>query len=436
MHVTAADRWELPAGTVTTRTFRACGAGAPVALTVNQRNHLGGLRPGAASVWLAAAVPLDGPAASAPAGALLDAVAGVLDAHPALRTAVGPDGGGVVHPRSGLVATDVVAAPTDAAGTVAALRAALDVACDPRSGHPPLVLAHVAAAPTSWLVVAADHLVVDAWSVAVLARDAAAAAGVPLAPAVTAPAPPGDFHARAAAWSAAPPLPPDDPRLAGWVRFLEAQDFALPTFPLLLGLAPGERRPQETDVATLVDATTATALAAVAAGAGVSTYAVVLAALADAVAALGGPARLPLLLPVGTRTPADAGTVGWFTTTVPLVVGAGDGVGAVGDALRGAVELASAPLDQVLAGLPCPLVRRRDDVFMVSWLDYRRAPVVPAGTQHVSAATDADDVQLWLSRTVDGVAVRVRRPAGAVPARTVAGLLDAWREALRRRAAG
>jgi hypothetical protein len=36
--------------------------------------------------------------------------------------------------------------------------------------------------------------------------------------------------------------------------------------------------------------------------------------------------------------------------------------------------MAEVPLDQVLATAEAPLVRERNDVFMVSYLDYRRLP--------------------------------------------------------------
>ena len=111
---------------------------------------------------------------------------------------------------------------------------------------------------------------------------------------------------------------------------------------------------------------------------------------------------------------------------MPLVLAASDDLRATGERLRAALALGSVPLDQVLASLRRPLRRTRSDVFMVSWIDYRRLPAVPAGTNHVSNATAADDVQLWLSRTDAGVALRARLPDHPRAVEVVTGLVERW----------
>ncbi|MDR6173872.1 hypothetical protein QE364_003570 [Nocardioides zeae] len=421
MHVTAADGWRLPAGPVRRWTLRPAAVGEPVVLSVNQRNHLAGVVAGQPSVWLAA----DLPAGSVPGiEAPTDLLDGLLARHAALRTAVAPgDGtGAVLHAPDGLVwvEDDVVRAGTSSDAT-SAVRDLLDRACHPLAPGPPVAAALVGAGAAARFVLAGDHLVLDAWSVALLASELGTPRALPAAPA---------FPALAARWAAEPALPPDDARLHAWLAFLDGLDQALPTFPLDLGTAPGERFPQRTLVVPFLDAATVAALDDLGRPEGASAYAAVLLALGRAVRAQRDePAAtaLPLLVPVGTRrTEEERATVGWCTTTVPLVVAATDDLRATGERLRAALALGSVPLDQVLGSLPRPLRRTRADVFMVSWIDYRRLPTVPAGTNHVSNVTEADDVQLWLSRTDAGVAVRARIPDHPPAVAVVTALLERW----------
>ncbi|WP_460886786.1 condensation domain-containing protein [Promicromonospora xylanilytica] len=303
-----------------------------------------------------------------------------------------------------------------------------------------------------------DHLHTDAWSTTVVvdelaARYAAHAGGAPGSSGGVAPHTVEARGARrpgvaATSGAAAAPGPgvvsADDPRLATWHGFLRDQDWALPTFPLPLGVPDGERVPQRTVVRRLTDAGVTAALAARARGAGASTSAAVLATLAQAVADLGGPTELRTLLPVHTRDDAAARrAVGWYTTTVPLRIEAGapgapvrvggvpdTALAATGKAVRAARELSAVPLEQVVVSLPAPLRFPRVDIFQVSYLDYRRLPGHAAAAErrahHVSAATRADDLQLWVSRTDDGVAVRARMPHTDVAVETVDALLDRW----------
>jgi hypothetical protein len=229
----------------------------------------------------------------------------------------------------------------------------------------------------------------------------------------------------------------DDPLLRGWGEFLGSRGHRLPTFPLPLGLEPGERAAQATVVRPLADAASMDRIAARARSSGASTYAAVLAALATAISDLGGGERLDTLAPVSTRSaPAldEAGltrSIGWYTTTVPLTVPASltaAGLAEAGEAVRSGVRLGSVPLDQVIGSLSEPLVQTRDDVFVVSWVDYRHVPGGSAhlarDAQHISASALADDVQIWLSRTHTGLAVRIRHPDTATASASVSGLLD------------
>lgn len=454
MRVVSADLWEPAPGRVVTWDVRPGpgAAPAPAVPTFNQRNHLLGAAAGEPSVWITAAFDVDGPVDVA---ALEAAFTGLVARHAdlrveAVRGAAAGDVNLVRHDAAALVWTRDDGPRTDTVEeTRDHLVAALGRRCAP-FGYPAFLPAAVSREGRSTVILGMDHLHTDAWSTAVVveelaaayaahagrAAEAASGAGVVRA----APGPVPDPGPSAGHEPGRDVVAPDDPRLAAWHGFLRDRDGALPTFPLPLGVPDGARLPQRTVVVPLCDAATADAVGERARAAGASTSAAVLTALARAVADLGGPDVLETLLPVHTRTDAATrGAVGWHTTTVPLrvdVAGGGPGqvrdtdLAATGKALRAARELATVPLERVVESLPRPLRFPRVDIFQVSYLDYRRLPghaaAVRHDAHHVSAATRADDLQLWVSRTADGIAVRARLPAIPQATATVDALLTRW----------
>jgi hypothetical protein len=492
VRVLSADLWEPAPGLLITWDVTP-GTGQvpePAPITFNQRNHLLGTAHGEPSVWITAAFDVAGPV---DVEALEEAFRDLVARHPGLQMEAvrrppgqASDVGLVRHDPGTLVWRRADGPLTR---TVAATRehlvAELGRRCAP-FGYPAFLPAVISRPDRSTVVLGMDHLHTDAWSTTVVVDELAAAyaeharyaaARVPaLAGAVAAGAagfgtvaatvPTVVVRPTAAAASALPVVGPayvgvDDPRLATWHGFLRERGWALPTFPLPLGVPDGERVPQRTVVRSLADASTADAVAGRAAGAGASTSAAVLATFARAVADLGGPAVLETLLPVHTRADEPAHrAVGWHTTTVPLRIevdapvpsgaraSAGTGgetvtdlaIAATGKALRAARELSAVPLQQLVETLPHPLRFPRRDIFQVSYLDYRRLPghadAAERRAHHVSAATRADDLQVWVSRTDDGLAVRARMPRTDVAVETVDALLDRWAERLAGLAAG
>lgn len=437
MLVTSADLWTPAPGTVVSWDVEpGVAPGRPVDLSLNQRNHLAAAVAGEPSVWMAAGFDVEGPVDAA---ALERAYQEVVARHSALQ--VGADVvAGAVHGRhhdaAGLrwtrgadVTTSTVAETRDH------VRRRLDAACWPLS-YPAFWPAAISRPDRSTVVLGLDHLHVDAYSLAVLVDELhtvyAGLAGEGRVP---------DLPETSCfvAGLADPPsrVPADDVRLRSWHDFLVRQDHRLPTFPLSLGVEPGERAAQRTEVSVLGDATAADRLGEHARLHGGSTATAALAALATAVADLGGPTVLPLLMPVHLRsTPAERRTVGWLTTTVPVeLVTHLDPCATLAHAAQAvdaARAMAAVPLDQVLGSASRPLVRERTDVFMASYLDYRRLPGHQAPLRrrahHVSAPTLADDLQVWVSRTPEGLGVRVRTPATLTAAQVVASLLERWRE--------
>jgi hypothetical protein len=439
MLVTSADLWAPAPGTVVSWQVEAAGGHArPVDLSLNQRNHLHAALAGEPSVWMAAAFDVDGPVDTS---ALERAYRAVVARHSALQVGADVVGGTVrgVHldPSSLRWTCRVEARTSTVAATRDLLRRGLDRACSPLT-VPAIWPAAISRPGTSTIVLGLDHVHADAYSMAVLVDDLhtvyesmRGGGTAPVLPETSC----------FVSGLAHPPrrVPPQDDRLEAWHDFLRRHDHRLPTFPLPLGVAPGDRVAQRTEVGVLGDARLAEAVGAHSRRHGGTTGSAVLAALAVAVDELAGTDGLALLMPVQTRvTPEDHRSVGWLTTTVPLELSVHldscTGLSAGARAVASGRALAAVPLDQVVETATSPLVRDRTDVFMASYLDYRRLPgsreLGRRRAHHVSAPTLADDLQVWVSRTDRGLGVRVRAPDTAASAAVVSELVPRWRESL------
>ncbi|MBY6365872.1 condensation domain-containing protein [Rhodococcoides corynebacterioides] len=388
----------------------------------NQRTHLSGEAP---RTWLALAVEVPGPLRRAD---LARAVTTLLDRHEALRTSFRSTGTGLrraVHPPGSLAvvpaSTRTVTSPEQARDVITAF---VDERCAQWS-TPPVAVAAVDRPDRSTVVVAVDHALGDAWSLTVMLDEFVRLyRGEPVDP-----TPPPAFGAHCERESGTV-VDPQDARVASWVRFLRAHGDAAPRFPGATGVHDGEVRRAILRDDTLIDAPTADAACR---GLGVGPFAAALAALAHGVAdTTGSTGPLSLLFPLHTRTlPAEAGAVGWYVTNAPITVELSanirDTAVTAALALREALPLGAVPIDTVVRAVG-DLRRPRRDVFMASYVDYRRLPGHDAhaalDARHVSAVTDADDVQIWFSRTRGGLALRTRYPDTATAGATVDVLVD------------
>ncbi|MGH3351823.1 MAG: condensation domain-containing protein, partial [Nocardioides sp.] len=340
MLVTTADLWEPRPGTLLRWEISAPRRGTPAELSLNQRNHLAGAMAGQPTVWLAAAFEVDGPIEPV---ALSRTWRAFLARHGSLQLEVvrGDDGPQARRHHPGTLTWSVTRAghTSTVEETRAALHAALDERCGP-FGYPAFLPAAISRPDRSTIVLGMDHLHCDAHSVAVAVEELAhlydgfANGGEePVLPAV------GSFLDAVEQGHDGPaPVAADDVRLRGWGEFLGGRGNRLPTFPLPLGLAPGERAAQATAVRPMADAALMDRICARARNSGASTYAAVLAGLATAVSDLGGHGRLDTMAPVSTRAAEGlTRSVGWYTTTVPLTVPASLtdlGLAEAGDAVR------------------------------------------------------------------------------------------------------
>jgi hypothetical protein len=276
-----------------------------------------------------------------------------------------------------------------------------------------------------------DHAYIDAYSVSLIVHDLHRLYRFCLGDGTFDAPTAGDFVDYCAEEWTADVVDPDDPRMRSWLSFFETHANTPPPFPLDLGVADGATHPQAVDLSRLLGSEETRQFEEFCRSNGASLYAGVLSAMAHAVRRLGGGRCLSLLFPLHTRTDERwQSAVGWFTTNAPLdVVTADEFVDTVrttGPALRHALTLGSVPLPQVIETMG-GLERARKDIFMVSYVDYRRLPGNEdhrrLGARHISNVTVADDAQFWISRTDDGVAIRSRFPDTSTAHDTVSRFL-------------
>ncbi len=415
MRVTAIDQVELT-GTLTELSVTWVGAPARRGLPVgfNQGNHLRAQRSGRGA-WLAGRVTL--PDVHPDPSRVAGAVARLLGEHDALRASFTVS---VVPTQDVFDATQLQVRPR-VVGRVwhGFVESLLTQRC--RAGDVPGVFFGIL---DDTVICAFDHAHADAITIDLVLRRLCEYYIDP-----TTPRRPTLSYADRCLIDAAEASSPnrcddaDSTRLMQvWHDFFTLTEGAVPAFPLCLGAG---RAPQRTvDIPLLAQSECAELLSD-------SSFATILSALAAAVVDVGGPERLATLIPIHTRGPRTSGwhsTAGWLVSNAPVVVNAGDPNSAA-TWLRHASELAGLPLDHVLA--QCRPHLPTEDIFMVSYLDYRKfGPALPGG-QHISAVTSTDTAQFWFTRSDNGLELRVRHPARPVADDVIAGLLTALHSRLR-----
>lgn len=287
----------------------------------------------------------------------------------------------------------------------------------------PHYLAAVERPDSTTVILAFDHCYVDARALAVLGAETdELLAGRELGKAESGLA----TMSRTIAHDAG--VTPDDWRLRGWHDFLAAADWRVPEFPLELGLPAGDTAPTHTQVRTLLPAEPAERLSSVVHQLGGRTYPAVLTCAGTAIARLGGPAELGVVIPVPVVKSSRA--VAWLVGSAPLRVDcAGAGLSSAVQVntarLADALPLAEIGLTPVYQAYGDRLRRARSDVFMMSYVDYTRLPGadVAATATQISSEKQSDTAQWWFWRDHAGIHVRVRHPhteqAGQVIARAL-----------------
>ncbi|MGC0364946.1 hypothetical protein ABH922_002930 [Rhodococcus sp. 27YEA15] len=214
---------------------------------------------------------------------------------------------------------------------------------------------------------------------------------------------------------------PDDPRITEWARFYETCDGTSPSFPLDLGVEAGKPAPQGADVRVLLDMEQTARFDDICLAAGGSVFTGILTAMGLSVQKLTGQSVMPLQFPLHIRNdPRWADAIGWLTTSAPITVTLAPDSDFVASlehthaSFRVALTLEGVTMAQVRDALGENVRRTRTDVFMVSYIDYRKLPGTDdheeLNAHHVSNVTVADDVQFWISRTNKGLSLRSRFP--------------------------
>ncbi len=301
-------------------------------------------------------------------------------------------------------------------------------------------VASIHRARSTTLILGFDHCYVDAYSLAIIAREICADLGLDASTGAgsgeggRADGVESVFLEHRRSEESAVAIGDDDPRLRAWGDFLAATDWEVPTFPLDLGVAPGDKAPMRTEMHTLLDADEAAIFRKTLHRKGIRSFPALLTAAATAVEHLGGPARLPMVLPVRTKFGQHhLEAVGWMVGNAPILVHTdADPMRAChlnAAALADAVGLADVGLTSVFGAFGDRMRRIRDDVFMVSYVDYNRLPISnQVVATHISGSRPTDTAQWWFSHDPDGVHMRLRYPDTARAARTMGdltGLMDA-----------
>ena len=437
MHVTSIDRYGLEPGVVTEWSLQpADGAVTESAIppSYNQHFHLETARTHGVgrSVWMAAAFDLPGQL-NRPALDL--ALRLFISRHDTLHTGfeVG-EFGAVRMDLDHATATIVTSEPLTTA-TTAELRSHLKKrfteVCDPLT-FPAYTFATVERAEHYTVLSAFDHTLVDGYSLVIALGelrqiyeglnalptldDAGAVADV-----MSHLGDPGSF-VRYCELEADGLVPiENDPRLREWERFYEICGGTSPSFPLDLGVEGGHPAPQGADVRVLLDADRTAEFDSICTAAGGSVFTGVLTAMGMTVESTTGKSTLPLQFPLHIRKdPRWADAIGWLTTSAPITVRVtpdrdfGASLAHTHASFRVALTLEGLTMAQVRDALGEKIRRTRTDVFMVSYIDYRRLPGTDdhdeLNAHHISNVTVADDAQFWISRTNRGLSLRSRFP--------------------------
>lgn len=441
MHVTAIDQYLIDGGLLTEWTL------APVAEPVrsavppsyNQRFHLATARAQGVgrSVWMAGSFDVPSPLDKA---ALRRTLELVIRRHDALWTGfeVLPD-----RIERLMVPLDQIALATSTPVEIEDpgllrkhLRTRFTAVCDPLT-FPAFLFATVEREESCTVIAAFDHTIVDGYSLVIAIRELREIYQLIQAnPEISdeqvnaALGDPGSFMKYCEAEVEEPDVDPADRRIRAWGRFYEKCGGTSPSFPLKLGVKAGKPVAQASDVRPILDGVDAARFERACLAAGGTMFTGVLTALGTAQRLEGGVDALPVVFPLHTRQSAEwENAIGWLTTAAPIVIEVGDATdfGAslanTHASFRSALTLKGVSMPQVKEALGDGFRRTRTDVFMVSYIDYRRL----AGTEHhremnahhISNVTVCDDAQFWVSRTDEGLALRSRYPDTRAARRTV-----------------
>ncbi|MFJ9895947.1 condensation domain-containing protein [Streptomyces sp. NPDC091280] len=279
---------------------------------------------------------------------------------------------------------------------------------------PGFVCVTVDRADTTTVYLAADHSLMDGYSVFLVPQEIHAlyTGSSPLPETASY----LDFAAEERATVDA--LTADDPLLVPWRKFLAAVDGQLPEFPTPikhLGASPPD---QPSGCRHLLDAPGTRAFDRACRSRGGDSFTGLLACLARIGYETTGEPQFSTMAPFHTRTTPYRSSLGWYVGMAPISFPLHD-VGSFERTLRSAVaglegvkEMARVPVGRITELLGTPL----RDPFMISYMDLRLTPGAREWTARRTVSlrgrsNDADEVYFWFMRTHEGLTVSWRHPA-------------------------
>lgn len=365
--------------------------------------------------YLAGTFPLPGPV---DLDALEAALLLLVRRHAALRTRFDAPTAGIVTAPGDVTLTRTDAGPL---ASVADVRAYLHTRFQrvDAVGGPLLTLGAIVREDSATVHVALDQLIGDVVSTAIAAADITAAYHAIMHGRRTVLPRVGGYPGFGRAERELNErLRADDVRLDHWKRFWSRTGGSAPVFPLDLGIEPGERRPAADDTDQLLPDREAAVLEARCRDSGGGLFPGLLAAVAMAVRAEGGPAVYRALLPLDRRGRGHyAGAMGWFVNAVPIEpaipyrTDLADAIARTGDAYEAARTTADVHHLRARELLVPPGRPAQGPVSFLSYLDFRKVPGahIPDLTSHVWTPY-ADGIYLWLYRDATGLHLHARYP--------------------------
>jgi hypothetical protein len=210
--------------------------------------------------------------------------------------------------------------------------------------------------------------------------------------------------------------------VARWREFIGSCDGMLPTFPLELGIVPGDLPKQNLLREMLVDDSDATAFDAYCRGFGSRTLAGILAASSVVVFEVGGHSTCRTVVPFHTRATSQwSESVGWYVGVAPIEIPTAQAqnfrevLEMARDALHANRSMARMPIARVLHLLGSDFRPTSPDLFsLISYVDARVAPGADRWAEWNASTlirvSQGDQVCVWITRVHEGLQVACRYP--------------------------
>ncbi len=243
----------------------------------------------------------------------------------------------------------------------------------------------------------------------------------------------------------------ESPEVRAWIEFAQNNGGTLPHFPLPLG-APEVPMTGDMLNVRLLDEEQTERFESACVAAGARFIGGVFACAAVAEHELTGAATYYVVTPVTTRRcPAEFATTGWYTGLVPITIPVaaasfGDIVCAAQASFDSSADLANVPFDHVLEMAPPELGLRKAQpgVPMISYIDTGVPPLSPEIVAQLEGLNGrlycddraADQIGMWVNRTVQGTTVTVAFPNNPIARESIVRYMDAMKSAFVRVAEG